>query len=243
MKRKEERAAAAEERDAAVAKLNAELHALRDELSGAQSKASDMERAFAAQEKEVRGGLEQINTLRGDKEAADAEVARLAARLAAFEASAKEQEAALRGDVASLTASLGAKDAELAAALKAVEASDATAALAAEGARNKLEEIRALEVKLADAESKAKSMERAFSVQEFEVREGIEQVNIMRGEREAAEAEVERLTAQLAAGTSNHTALKGRTFNTSYNILFFVFASIAAYVRPYKGARVHHNHS
>jgi hypothetical protein len=42
-------------------------------------------------------------------------------------------------------------------------------------------------------------MARAFAVQENELQDGLGQVSILRGEREAAEAEVARLTAQLAA--------------------------------------------
>ena len=98
-----------------------------------------------------------------------------------------------------LSKSLENKDQQLASALKSVENFDDAARSAAEDARAKLEEIRALEKKLASAESSTNATTRAFAVAEQEIGEALTQVQILRSERETAEAEVERLNATLAS--------------------------------------------
>ena len=163
----------------------------RGQLSAAQARVDELQSGASAQERELTDALALVKSLQDESAAAVSQATESARAQAAEKAAAAASEAAK-------------VEAEAAAAATAAAAKSSVA----EEVKAKLEEIRALEVKLADAESKAKNMERAFSVQEFEVREGIEQVNIMRGERETAEAEVERLTAQLAAGTHNHTTLK-----------------------------------
>ena len=82
---------AAAEADEDAAKTRAELADAREKLVASESalrraerRAEATKRAFEVQEMEVKDGLAQIETLRSERETADAEIERLSAKLASF---------------------------------------------------------------------------------------------------------------------------------------------------------------
>ena len=200
---------ATKESDEELKKVTRDLEAMRGLLAARDAAVADSE----AKRTCLEASLEAKSRDLGALEAIKIEAAETRARLEEKEAALAEARAALaeaESSTAATTRAFAVAEQEIGEALRQVqilrseretaeaevERLNATLASVEDA---KLEEIRALEKKLASAESSTNATTRAFAVAEQEIGEALTQVQILRSERETAEAEVERLRSTLAS--------------------------------------------
>ena len=198
---------------ARVEELEAQVEADEDiEWKSADSdKMAELEDALAAAETEL--AAERLS--REDTEAALAEniesaeeldvarrrVTELEAQLAAVESAGPVVDPKTAREMDEMKQMIEWQDEQILRAVDGLDKRDAEAKRAAEDAAAKLSDVRALEKRLDELQKvadRSKMMERAFKVQEEEVKDGLGQINALRSDREIAEQEVETLRAKLA---------------------------------------------
>ena len=196
-----------------VEELEAQVEADEDiEWKSADSdKMAELEDALAAAETEL--AAERLS--REDTEAALAEniesaeeldvarrrVTELEAQLAAVESAGPVVDPKTAREMDEMKQMIEWQDEQILRAVDGLDKRDAEAKRAAEDAAAKLSDVRALEKRLDELQKvadRSKMMERAFKVQEEEVKDGLGQINALRSDREIAEQEVETLRAKLA---------------------------------------------
>jgi len=178
-----------------IDELEAALRTAKAELAAEHSLRAETEKSLTEQ-------LESLKEL----DAARRRVTELEAQLVAVQSEGTALDAATAREMDQMKQMIEFQDEQILVAVDALDKRDAEAKRAAEDAAAKLADVRALEKrveelqKAAEKESgRAKMMERAFKVQEEEVKDGLGQINALRSDREIAEREVETLRARLAA--------------------------------------------
>ena len=198
---------------ARVEELEAQVEADEDiEWKSADSdKMAELEDALAAAKTEL--AAERLS--REDTEASLAEniesaeeldvarrrVTELEAQLAAVESAGPVVDPKTAREMDEMKQMIEWQDEQILRAVDGLDKRDAEAKRAAEDAAAKLSDVRALEKRLDELQKvadRSKMMERAFKVQEEEVKDGLGQINALRSDREIAEQEVETLRAKLA---------------------------------------------
>ena len=197
---------------ARVEELEAQVEADDDfEFTADSDKMAELEDALAAAKTEL--AAERLS--REDTEAALAEniesleeldvarrrVTELEAQLAAVESAGPVVDPKTAREMDEMKQMIEWQDEQILRAVDGLDKRDAEAKRAAEDAAAKLSDVRALEKRLDELQKvadRSKMMERAFKVQEEEVKDGLGQINALRSDREIAEQEVETLRAKLA---------------------------------------------
>ena len=197
---------------ARVEELEAQVEADDDfEFTADSDKMAELEDALAAAKTEL--AAERLS--REDTEASLAEniesaeeldvarrrVTELEAQLAAVESAGPVVDPKTAREMDEMKQMIEWQDEQILRAVDGLDKRDAEAKRAAEDAAAKLSDVRALEKRLDELQKvadRSKMMERAFKVQEEEVKDGLGQINALRSDREIAEQEVETLRAKLA---------------------------------------------
>ena len=173
-----------------MAELEDALAAAKTELAAERSSREDTEAALA----ENIESLEELDVARR-------RVTELEAQLAAVESAGPVVDPKTAREMDEMKQMIEWQDEQILRAVDGLDKRDAEAKRAAEDAAAKLSDVRALEKRLDELQKvadRSKMMERAFKVQEEEVKDGLGQINALRSDREIAEQEVETLRAKLA---------------------------------------------
>ena len=173
-----------------MAELEDLLAAAKTELAAERSSREDTEAALA----ENIESAEELDVSRR-------RVTELEAQLAAVESAGPVVDPKTAREMDEMKQMIEWQDEQILRAVDGLDKRDAEAKRAAEDAAAKLSDVRALEKRLDELQKvagRSKMMERAFKVQEEEVKDGLGQINALRSDREIAEQEVETLRAKLA---------------------------------------------
>jgi chromosome segregation ATPase len=173
-----------------MAELEDALAAAKTELAAERLSREDTEAALA----ENIESLEELDVARR-------RVTELEAQLAAVESAGPVVDPKTAREMDEMKQMIEWQDEQILRAVDGLDKRDAEAKRAAEDAAAKLSDVRALEKRLDELQKvadRSKMMERAFKVQEEEVKDGLGQINALRSDREIAEQEVETLRAKLA---------------------------------------------
>ena len=173
-----------------MAELEDALAAAKTELAAERSSREDTEAALA----ENIESLEELDVARR-------RVTELEAQLAAVESAGPVVDPKTAREMDEMKQMIEWQDEQILRAVDGLDKRDAEAKRAAEDAAARLSDVRALEKRLDELQKvadRSKMMERAFKVQEEEVKDGLGQINALRSDREIAEQEVETLRAKLA---------------------------------------------
>ena len=173
-----------------MAELEDALAAAKTELAAERLSREDAEASLA----ENIESLEELDVARR-------RVTELEAQLAAVESAGPVVDPKTAREMDEMKQMIEWQDEQILRAVDGFDQRDAEAKRAAEDAAAKLSDVRALEKRLDELQKvadRSKMMERAFKVQEEEVKDGLGQINALRSDREIAEQEVETLRAKLA---------------------------------------------
>ena len=173
-----------------MAELEDLLAAAKTELAAERSSREDAEASLA----ENIESAEELDVARR-------RVTELEAQLAAVESAGPVVDPKTAREMDEMKQMIEWQDEQILRAVDGLDKRDAEAKRAAEDAAAKLSDVRALEKRLDELQKvadRSKMMERAFKVQEEEVKDGLGQINALRSDREIAEQEVETLRAKLA---------------------------------------------